>query len=479
MYSILPALVSIVFIAYGASVLYLRGANRISLSFFLICFATFCWQFTWAVLFQVNDPGYALPLAKFGYFVILFLPTTLYHFITELTRRVDERPFVYASYLTAALLALLMLSTNWLVAGVYRYFFGYYPMGGWLHPLHLLQTALVVGRGLMMLFQRQQLAVSTERVRLGYCFVSVLIFFFAAIDYLCNYGVEFYPPGVLFLAVSLGLIAQAMVRHKLLADPMVAATALASEMRLPLTAIRDQSRLLAKALPELLASYRRMAAALDDTPALRPEQLHKLGEMARHIETEVSRSNFIVDMLLASARDGALPRDDFTACSAKACIDDALACYPFEHGMRDRIAVHAHDDFLFIGSDAMLVHVLYNVLKNALHAIGSTWRGTVDIELLADGEANTIVIMDNGAGIPGDVLPHVFDPYYTTRDAAGGMGLGLAFCRRIMQAFDGEIICESEWGVYTRLTLRFPPIGKAYYGMPEADALPEAIARRA
>jgi len=48
-----------------------------------------------------------------------------------------------------------------------------------------------------------------------------------------------------------------------------------------------------------------------------------------------------------------------------------------------------------------------------------------------------------------------------------------------MQAFDGEIICESEWGVYTRLTLRFPPIGKAYYGMPEADALPEAIARRA
>jgi hypothetical protein len=72
-----------------------------------------------------------------------------------------------------------------------------------LHPLHLL-TVLVVGRGLWLLYRRQRMAVSTERTRLRYCLVSLLIYFFASVDYLCNYGVQFYPPGVLFVATSLG-----------------------------------------------------------------------------------------------------------------------------------------------------------------------------------------------------------------------------------------------------------------------------------
>ena len=59
MYSILPGLVSLVFISYGAYVLNSRGANRASLTFFLVCITTFCWQAAWA---PVGEDGYPKPL---------------------------------------------------------------------------------------------------------------------------------------------------------------------------------------------------------------------------------------------------------------------------------------------------------------------------------------------------------------------------------------------------------------------------------
>lgn len=118
MYSILPGLVSLVFISYGVYVLNSRGANRASLTFFLICITTFSWQAAWALMFQVTNADTALLLVHLGYLPILFLPTTLYHFIAELTGRRTERPFVQASYALAGVLALLVPTTDWLLSGL-------------------------------------------------------------------------------------------------------------------------------------------------------------------------------------------------------------------------------------------------------------------------------------------------------------------------------------------------------------------------
>ena len=454
MYSLLPAIVSLLFLCYGAYVLYSRGVGRISLTFFLLCATTFCWQFTWAVLFQVSDAGLAQILIKLGYLLILFLPTTLYHFIAELTASHSERPLVGASYLLAALLAVLLLSTDWVVAGMYRYFFGYYPKAGGLHPLHLLQTGVVVTRGLYLLYRRRQQAVSTEKTRLGYCLVSMMIYFVAAIDYLCNYGLEFYPPGVLFIATSLGLVAQAMVRHNLLADPMEVAATIAHEMRTPLGTMRNQSRMLARCMPELLAGYQ--LAAGDRDSGLSERQLCYLSTLSEQIDAEIRRSSFIVEMMLASARAGVLAREDFAHHSMKKCVDEALACYPFEQSMRDRVRVREGEDFTFYGSDVLLVYVLYNLFKNALHAIKQAGRGEVEIAFSGAGQQRRLLVTDTGSGIPGDVLPHVFEPFYSTRHGGGGTGMGLAFCQRVITAFGGKIHCESQPGQYTRFSLVFP-----------------------
>lgn len=451
MYSLLPAVVSMLFLCYGAYVLHSRGINRVSLTFFLLCVTTFCWQFSWAILFQMSDARAALSLAKLGYLLILFLPTTLYHFIAELTRQRGERRYLIASYSGASLLGLLLLSSDWIVTGLYPYFFGFYPKAGLLHPVHLLQTGLVVGRGLWLLYRRQRQAVSTERARLRYCLISLLIYFFASVDYLCNYGVPFYPPGVLFVATSLGLIAQAIVRHNLLADPLEVAATIAHEMRTPLATIRNQSRVLGRCLPQLLAAYQLATEHRLITPGLAPAQLHYLGQLGQHIENEISSANLIVDMMLASARAGVVNRSDFADHSVRKCVDQALASYPFENAMRGKVTLRDSQDFTFFGSDVLLVYVLYNLLKNAQHAIKMAGRGEVEIML----RGRQLLVRDTGSGIPDDVLPHVFEPFYST----GGTGLGLAFCQKVITAFGGDIHCESKTGKYTCFALSFPQSG--------------------
>jgi two-component system CAI-1 autoinducer sensor kinase/phosphatase CqsS len=456
MHSVLPAVVALLFLCYGVYVLHSRGVSRVSLALFLACTTTFCWQFSWAILFQIRDPEQALAAAKLGYLLILFLPTTLYHFTAELTVQRGERRWVELSYLVACLLGVILLSSNWIISGLHAYYFGFYPQAGPLHGLHLLQLAIVGGRGLWLLYRRQRLAVSTEKTRLRYCLVSLLIYLFASVDYFCNYGFEFYPPGSLFVAASLGLIAHAMARHNLLADPMEVATAIAHEMRTPLATIRSQSRVLAKCLPELLAGYRQAVEHNLIDPLLLPAQLQYLGKLTEHIDAEISRSNFVVDMMLASARAGTLSRTDFADYSIKKCIDEALACYPFESEMRNKVVVKGKQDFTFFGSDVLLVYVLYNLFKNSLYAIKSAGRGELEIAFFIDGGDKKLLVTDTGSGIPADVLPHVFEPFYSTRHHGGGTGMGLAFCQQVISAFGGQIDCESQDGRYTRFSLSFP-----------------------
>ncbi|MES2015442.1 MAG: ATP-binding protein [Pseudomonadota bacterium] len=455
MYSILPALVSLLFLVYGAYVLGSRGASRVALIFLLVCVLTFAWQFTWAILFQVRDAALAVALARAGYLPVLFLPTTLYHFTVALTRRDSDQGALRLSYLAAGAMAVLLLNSDALIAGVHNTFFGYYPSAGPLHPLHLLQTCLVIGRALLILAQQQRRAVSTERLRLRHCLASLLICFFAALDYLCNYGLSFYPPGVVFIAISLGIIAQAMARHHLLPNPMQLAATVAHEMRTPLATIRNQARGLHKALPELLACYEQAQRDGSFAGTLTPRQLDYLRELGEQIQAEVSRSNFITDMVLASANPDGLSKHAFAVHSAQKCIEMALASYPFDSATRARVVLLKHADFQFHGSDTLMIYVLYNLIDNALTAVEGTAHGRIEITLRAGSGSNTVTISDTGHGIPEHVLPHVFDPFYTTK-AARGTGMGLAFCQRVVTAFGGTIRCCSREGAFTIMAMEFP-----------------------
>jgi two-component system, CAI-1 autoinducer sensor kinase/phosphatase CqsS len=468
MFSVLPAIVSALFLGYGLYVVAEKGFNRVSTSFFVLCVTTFSWQGLWAVLFQVHDPELARVLVKAGYLLILFLPTSLYQFLAEISQRKGERRLILLSYGFAGVLGMFDVGTDMFVNGYYHYFFGYYPKAGWLHPLHVLQTVVVVNRGLYITFRQQQQAPQGRKQQLRLCLASVLIYFFAAIDYLCNYGVEFYPPGVVFIAISLGLIAVAVTRYDLMSPATVAAT-VAHEMRTPLASIRMQAEALEQFLPDLQKGYELAVAHGLCEPAFHPAASKRLADLSRGISHQVDRSNAVIDMMLASARMEQIDTASFAVYSAADCVAEALETYPFGKGERDRVSVAIAGDFPFHGSNSLFIYVIFNLLKNSLYALKVAGKGDIRITVSAGSDRHTVMFTDTGSGIPAATVPKIFDAFFTTKKS-GGAGIGLAFCKRVIASFGGAMRCESVEGEYTTFALELPALPAAAAGEGPARA---------
>ena len=107
--------------------------------------------------------------------------------------------------------------------------------------------------------------------------------------------------------------------------------------------------------------------------------------------------------------------------------------------------------------------VIVNLLVNARQATAE--HGLVRITLQADSVNGEVVvtIRDSGTGISADVLPRIFDPYFTTKsgpDASGkgGTGIGLASCKEIIDLHQGRIRVESSVGKGTAFIIRLPAI---------------------
>ncbi len=105
--------------------------------------------------------------------------------------------------------------------------------------------------------------------------------------------------------------------------------------------------------------------------------------------------------------------------------------------------------------------VVLNLLINARQAMPN--GGHVVIRLSYDEANRTVDVMvrDSGCGIPADKLPRIFDRFFTTKSGPdesgkGGTGLGLAFCRDVIEAHHGRIRVESTVGKGTAFTLKLP-----------------------
>jgi signal transduction histidine kinase len=463
MYSLLPAFVSALFLGFGAYVLMTEGVTRISLPFAAMCATTFAWQSAWAFLFQTPDPEVAARLVKVGYLFILFLPTTFYHFMAEVVARRGERRILLASYSLCVVLAILLMHGNEIVDGYRLHFFGPYPWAGRLHPIHVVQTVLVAARsGWLLLQARRQTHAAASRRLLTLCLVSLGLYSVAATDYAVNYGMEFYPLGVVFIAISLGILAVSIVRYGLMGPQLMLAT-VAHEVATPLATIGLHADELRHALPELMRGYQlavqhRLCAdglSLSDEP-------ERLPSLVAAIRRQVDSTSAVVEMSLASLTLNRVDKRSFAPHSVGECIEAALNRFPFRTGERNLVSVAGIDASLrFFGSDSLFVFVLFNLLKNALQAIHASGEGHIEIGAYRSEGCCVLRFCDSGPGIVPEILPHIFDPFYSTKMHGRGAGVGLTFCRRVCVAFGGSISCESTPGVRTVFTLRLPEPGTA------------------
>ena len=124
------------------------------------------------------------------------------------------------------------------------------------------------------------------------------------------------------------------------------------------------------------------------------------------------------------------------------------------------IGKHVPDGLPPIEGDPKRLHqVLSSVIANAIQFTPE--KGTVDIGAVAGGGSIEITVRDSGAGIPAEFLPHVFDRFRQADSRAtrrhGGLGLGLAIARHVVEQHRGEIRAESDGpGLGTTITMRLP-----------------------
>src|SRR5881296_713895 len=104
-----------------------------------------------------------------------------------------------------------------------------------------------------------------------------------------------------------------------------------------------------------------------------------------------------------------------------------------------------------------LQQVLLNLFTNAAHALSATARdGVLTVRTAASEEGVSIVVEDNGPGIPPEHLRQVFDPFFTTKPVGEGTGLGLSLCIGIIEAHHGRMTVENVLTSGARFTIWLP-----------------------
>ncbi len=209
-----------------------------------------------------------------------------------------------------------------------------------------------------------------------------------------------------------------------------------------------------------MISYTQCALSDKADPALREKALRKALSGAE-------RAAAISQSLLGFARG-----DQSTVADIQKCLAETLACLSRDLAKDGITYVQEVPKALAAAMNAgQLQQVLMNLIVNARSALlgqrGSK-RLIVKAACIKHGKIVQIEVSDTGPGIPADVLPRIFEPFYSTKQNGeiaagaedtlprGGTGLGLTICQELIQAAGGTLTASSPPGQGATFTIELP-----------------------
>jgi signal transduction histidine kinase len=168
----------------------------------------------------------------------------------------------------------------------------------------------------------------------------------------------------------------------------------------------------------------------------------------------------LVTSFVQSARAVASNPTSFDG-SARGLLDSLLAEYPFAAHERAWVSCSVEQDFSITGRRDLFYLVLCTLVNNGLHALRSATQPRLEIVAGVHDEAGDrrgwIRVSDAGKGIPEPLLAKLTREPFTTKASDGGTGMGLVFCRRVMESMGGNITIRSRPGEGTTILLEFDP----------------------
>jgi len=216
------------------------------------------------------------------------------------------------------------------------------------------------------------------------------------------------------------------------------AATIAHEIRNPLSLVKMFAQLIETSLDQ--SSWEGKTQAIEDI---------------KSISSQVDICEQVIRELLVFTRPSAIADvsgpeeiglDDFL----KTLLKDYKRSELFS-GIQLEKRLHAEEAFVW-ARYKQLRHIFVNLVENAAQAIHDGGKLVIGTKLEAG--MVEIEVIDDGQGIPAEVLNHIFEPFYTTREE--GTGLGLAIVQKIVLELDGTIEVESKRGKGTTFKVRLP-----------------------
>lgn len=200
----------------------------------------------------------------------------------------------------------------------------------------------------------------------------------------------------------------------------------------------------------------------------------KVSELTSVLTDALKQANIIINIALEDLQNKLIDSSELVYLQASKILPEIIDKYGYENQSdKEKVELNIfdkNDDFTFKAAPERFSFIIYNLLKNSLYYSNTHADLKVKIGLesrsFAGKNYKVIYVHDNGPGILPQNIDNIFGNFFTF-DKKGGTGLGLGFCKRNMQAFGGDIICESKSGdnkkdpreqSWTKFSLLFPTL---------------------
>jgi signal transduction histidine kinase len=223
------------------------------------------------------------------------------------------------------------------------------------------------------------------------------------------------------------------------------AAGVAHEIANPLSAVYGNLELVRLSIEQLRSEHHDLAETLGELEDMLGDA-HEGTERIRQIIEEIG--------LLVRADTAGLNR-----INPRELVDEVLRELRDRLRLKAQLQVEAEPVPDIAGSRPQLSQVLMSLLENAILAMPpgrSAASNRIGITVTRDRDEVVLRIRDNGIGMSAEDLPHVFDPFFTTRSVNEGMGLGLTIAHGIVSSHQGTLSLESTLDEGSTVTLRLP-----------------------
>lgn len=173
------------------------------------------------------------------------------------------------------------------------------------------------------------------------------------------------------------------------------------------------------------------------------------------MKDKIKRTNDVINLILHNLKFNNIDPAKFKMINIGDCINLAIKDFPYDKNLSNIVSFGYFESFDILASEDLCKLVLINIFKNSLYALSETSNKKIEISTMRKKNKVLLVIKDNGQGIEQDILPYIFDEFFTTKPLSTGTGLGLYFCKNVVESFKGKIYCESKHAEYTKMILQF------------------------